>query len=86
MLPEGLTYFAVQLYLTNMSHKPGIHAIIFWIFILGGIFVTDLLNSFQTWYLGYWASQYDDHDSSDVPVFQYVAFHDCQSSLWLTMT
>lgn len=22
----------------------------------------------QTWYLGYWASQYESHDASEVPV------------------
>jgi len=40
-------------------------------FICGHL-LTQFSNAFLTQYLGHWASQYDEHDPSEVAVFQYV--------------
>jgi hypothetical protein len=51
-----------------MSHIRGVHPFFFWLIVLGGLFLTDACNSVQTWYLGYWASQYEHYDPSEVSV------------------
>ena len=59
---------AVRLYLRGPG---GSHPALFFATFIGGLLVTDLSNAAQTWYLGYWASQYNDHDKdpAEVPVF-----------------
>lgn len=47
---------AVKLYFANMGGK---HSLWFWTLFLGGMIITPMIESFQTWYLGYWAHQYD---------------------------
>lgn len=36
------------------------------------MFITEILNAFYTWFLGYWASQYETHDPASVSVSQYA--------------
>lgn len=40
----------------------------FWIFSLGGYTLSFGLDAFAVWFLGYWASQYEVHESGPVPV------------------
>ena len=58
--------FAVRLYLQGLG---GNHPTLFFATFVGGLFVTELLNATQTWYLGYWASQYNGRDPAEIPVF-----------------
>jgi hypothetical protein len=51
-----------------MSQAMGSHPFFFWLIFLGGMALCDTINTIQTWFLGYWASQYTDHDVSEVPV------------------
>ena len=57
---------AVRLYLRGLG---GSHPTLFFATFVGGLFVTELSNAAQTWYLGYWASQYNDKDPAEIPVF-----------------
>lgn len=42
----------------------------FYVSCIAGVFLTVIVNTVQTWYLGQWAAQYDTHDASEVAVFQ----------------
>ncbi|KAF5356102.1 hypothetical protein D9756_004037 [Leucocoprinus leucothites] len=53
----------------------GSHPGLFFASFLGGLLACDLVTTFQTWYLGYWASQYETHDPSDVPVPYYLGIY-----------
>ncbi|KAH7097832.1 ATP-binding cassette transporter [Auriculariales sp. MPI-PUGE-AT-0066] len=47
---------------------------IFWVVFLSGMFGADLLTILQTYYLGYWARQYEEvDDPQDVPVPKFLA-------------
>ncbi|KAK0220002.1 hypothetical protein IW262DRAFT_1381904 [Armillaria fumosa] len=58
-----------KLYLTSLG---GHHIFLFFAAFLGAFSIQQFVVIMQTWYLGYWASQYDDHRSEDVPVFFYL--------------
>jgi hypothetical protein len=59
---KGIT---VQLYFSSMSGQYGW---VFWLLIVLGTFLCEGNNSVQTWFLGYWASQYETHPSDEVSV------------------
>lgn len=58
--------FTVKLYLVGLG---GNHPIAFFLAFVCGLILTELSNATQTWYLGYWASQYDNHPAEEVAVF-----------------
>lgn len=65
-IQEGhVSWKALKLFFIGLG---GDHPLIFWTVFLGGILSTDLINTFQTWWLGYWASQYDQHQAYEVAV------------------
>jgi hypothetical protein len=55
--------FLVKLFLTGLG---GEHFILFFAVFSGLYFVADIAESGQTWYLGYWAHQYDERPPEDV--------------------
>ena len=57
--------YVVKLYLRGLGGK---HPVYFFIFYLLGLSLLALSMTIQTWYLGYWASQYEVGDPSQVPV------------------
>ena len=59
----------VKLYLTALG---GNHIMLFFVGYLGAYMVQELASTVQTWYLGYWASQYDIHAPADVNALQSV--------------
>lgn len=61
-----LTYIIVKLYLSGMG---GNHPYIYYFAYLGGAVLASAATIGQTWFLGYWASQYDKHAAADVRVF-----------------
>ncbi|KAH8120523.1 hypothetical protein DFH11DRAFT_1560461 [Phellopilus nigrolimitatus] len=62
-IAEGhVSWPAVKLYLLNLGGP------FFWSFFLASIFLCDLAIVLQTWWLGYWASQYDTHPAAEVSV------------------
>ncbi|KAL0068688.1 hypothetical protein AAF712_004404 [Marasmius tenuissimus] len=44
-------------------------------FVLGACLVAELIDATQTWFLGYWASQYADRNTDEVPVPWYLMIY-----------
>jgi len=42
---------------------------------LAGVFLSEFAIAVQTWYLGYWASQYDTHPAAEVVVSYYLTIY-----------
>ena len=54
----------------------GNHPILFFFSFVVGIGLCEAALAIQTWFLGYWASQYSANPPHEVPILQYVsAFH-----------
>ena len=60
-------FCTVKMYLTSMG---GQYSWTFFLAFIFAMFVTEILNAVYTWFLGYWASQYETHDPESVSVFQ----------------
>ncbi|KAJ7275443.1 hypothetical protein B0H12DRAFT_1199529 [Mycena haematopus] len=61
---EGhVSWDSLKLYFKGLG---GNHTLLFFTVFLTGLGLTELSNAVQTWFLGYWASQYSIHDSSEV--------------------
>ncbi|ETW87620.1 ABC transporter [Heterobasidion irregulare TC 32-1] len=70
---EGhVSWEAMGLYFKSLG---GSHTTLFWIVFLGGITLCDLANSIQTWFLGYWAQQYEIYPPSEVHVSFYLSVY-----------
>ncbi|KAJ7770817.1 hypothetical protein DFH07DRAFT_1057900 [Mycena maculata] len=69
-IEEGhVSWDALKLYFKGLG---GNHSLLFFTLFLTGLGLTELGQAIQTWFLGYWASQYDEHDASQVDVFHYL--------------
>jgi len=55
----------VKLYLTSLG---GGHTILFWFMVLFLLAMAEVIGIIQTWFLGYWSSQYNDQPTSEVDV------------------
>ncbi|KAI0365037.1 P-loop containing nucleoside triphosphate hydrolase protein [Pilatotrama ljubarskyi] len=62
---------ALSLYLANMSKRP----VLFWLIYMSGHIVRHFISNFQTWYLGYWAAQYETHPPEEVSVGHYLTIY-----------
>ncbi|KAH9911177.1 P-loop containing nucleoside triphosphate hydrolase protein [Epithele typhae] len=62
---------ALKLFIMNMSSTP----VLFWAVYIGLYIVRHALNNFQTWYLGYWAAQYEVMPAEDVDVSYYLGMY-----------
>ncbi|KIM25975.1 hypothetical protein M408DRAFT_330768, partial [Serendipita vermifera MAFF 305830] len=60
---------ALKLFLTSLGGS------LFWISFLSGFLLADLLNVVQTFWLGFWASQYESHQGAEVNVMYYLAVY-----------
>ncbi|KAK0480781.1 hypothetical protein IW261DRAFT_1685339 [Armillaria novae-zelandiae] len=67
-----ISWSSFKLYLTSLG---GHHIFLFFAAFLGAFSIQQFVVIMQTWYLGYWASQYDDHRPEDVPVFFYLGVY-----------
>ncbi|KAF5370319.1 hypothetical protein D9758_006918 [Tetrapyrgos nigripes] len=54
------------------SALGGGHPLLFLVVVILGFALVTLTTMFQTWYLGYWASQYEYHSPEDMPVLLYL--------------
>ncbi|KAH7918845.1 hypothetical protein BV22DRAFT_1100101 [Leucogyrophana mollusca] len=72
ILEGHVSWTAFKLYLVGLG---GHYPLIFWIVFLGLMGSTYLINTIQTWFLGYWASQYEVHPPSEVKVPYYLAVY-----------
>ncbi|KAF9233710.1 hypothetical protein BU15DRAFT_90237 [Melanogaster broomeanus] len=64
-----VSWAAFKLYLAALG---GRHGLLFWIFFIGFFMISNLANTLQTWFLGYWATQYEDNPPSEVHVSFYL--------------
>ncbi|OSD04422.1 multidrug resistance-associated ABC transporter [Trametes coccinea BRFM310] len=72
-IAEGrVSWPALRLYLSSMG---GTHAFIFWLSVVGFLVICELTAILQTYWLGYWAQQYEDRDQADVNVFFYLSVY-----------
>ncbi|KAI0357911.1 P-loop containing nucleoside triphosphate hydrolase protein [Trametes cingulata] len=62
---------ALNLYLANMSKRP----ILFWFIYMSAHIMRHVIGNFQTWYLGYWAAQYEVHPPEEVSVGHYLTVY-----------
>ncbi|OCH87310.1 P-loop containing nucleoside triphosphate hydrolase protein [Obba rivulosa] len=60
---------AMKLYAHGLG---GARPFLFWITFIGALLLVDLAATLQTWFLGYWAQQYEDHDPNEVKVAFYL--------------
>ncbi|KAG6908669.1 hypothetical protein DXG01_003683 [Tephrocybe rancida] len=63
---------ALQLYFSALG---GSHPFVFFMVSVGGLTLSEASNTIQTWYLGYWASQYEDHPPSEVRVGYHISVY-----------
>ncbi|KAF8265084.1 hypothetical protein EI94DRAFT_1736769, partial [Lactarius quietus] len=56
-IAEGhVSWDAIKLFVNALG---GTHPVLFWILFVGGLVVCDTVLTIQTWFMGYWAEQYD---------------------------
>ncbi|KAF8992761.1 hypothetical protein BDZ89DRAFT_1150908 [Hymenopellis radicata] len=67
-----VSWSALNLYFKALG---GNHVWLFFLFYIGGLVLTQLLSTVQTWWLGYWASQYEGADEAYVPVAYCIAVY-----------
>jgi hypothetical protein len=66
-IAEGhVSWKSMKLYLTSLG---GDYPLIFYSIWMTAFLLTDWVNTFQTWFLGYWGSQYETHPPSEVNVY-----------------
>ncbi|SJK98373.1 uncharacterized protein ARMOST_01638 [Armillaria ostoyae] len=72
-IQEGhVSWPSLRLYLIAIG---GNHAPLFFGAFFGTFIVQQGLSTVQTWYLGFWASQYENHEPSEVNVFYYLGVY-----------
>ncbi|PBK67572.1 P-loop containing nucleoside triphosphate hydrolase protein [Armillaria solidipes] len=72
-IQEGhVSWASLKLYLIAIG---GNHATLFFGAFFGTFIVQQGLSAVQTWYLGFWASQYESHEPSEVNVFYYLGVY-----------
>ncbi|EMD39545.1 hypothetical protein CERSUDRAFT_150070 [Gelatoporia subvermispora B] len=64
-----VSWSAMKLYLFALG---GAHPYLFWLGFMGSLLITEVINATQTWFVGYWAQQYEDKTPSEVNVSFYL--------------
>jgi ABC-type multidrug transport system fused ATPase/permease subunit len=75
-----VTWKSLKLFLSALG---GNYPLIFYSLWVVGFLLTDWSQSFQTWFLGYWGSQYEKHPASEVKESFYLTAY---SLILLTLT
>ncbi|KAI0650859.1 multidrug resistance-associated ABC transporter [Trametes meyenii] len=82
-IAEGhISWPALKLYLSSMG---GGSAPLFWLCVVGFLFICEFVGIFQTYWLGYWAQQYEDKDGSEVNVFYYLTVYITMLTIGVTV-
>ena len=58
-----VTWKSVKLYLSGLG---GDYPLMFFSIWISASFLTDWMDTFQVWFLGYWGTQYETHAPSEV--------------------
>lgn len=67
-----VSWSAVKLYLLGMS---GNWPALFWSFVMACLIACEFSNTVQTWFLGYWAQQYQTRPAEEVSVPYYLTIY-----------
>ncbi|KAF9270617.1 hypothetical protein L218DRAFT_983085 [Marasmius fiardii PR-910] len=69
-IEEGhVSWSALKVYFAGMGTWK------FFASVIGAFLLVMLTDTCQTWFLGYWASQYENHDPSEVSVFWHLSMY-----------
>jgi hypothetical protein len=60
---------ALKLYVSSLG------GLVFWVSFVGGLLISELASSLSTWFLGYWAWQYEQRPAWAVPVSFYLSMY-----------
>ncbi|KAJ7353080.1 multidrug resistance-associated ABC transporter [Mycena albidolilacea] len=72
IMEGAVPWSAVQMYLHALGGK---YSTAFWVALLVSSILQNFAGTLQTWYLGYWSSQYDTRPASEVPVLYYLGVY-----------
>ncbi|KAH7914592.1 hypothetical protein BJ138DRAFT_1143462 [Hygrophoropsis aurantiaca] len=72
ILEGHVSWHAFKLYLAGLG---GSHGSLFWAVFLCLIVSSHLVTAMQTWFLGYWAAQYEIHPASEINVPYYLVIY-----------
>ncbi|CDO77193.1 hypothetical protein BN946_scf184747.g6 [Trametes cinnabarina] len=82
---EGhVSWPALRLYLSSMA-RGGVHSFLFWFAVVGFLLICELMATIETYWLGYWAQQYEDRDQADVNVFFYLSVYNAMLIIGIVM-
>jgi ABC-type multidrug transport system fused ATPase/permease subunit len=72
-IAEGhVSWDAVKLFINGLG---GTHPVTFWVFFVGGLSLCFTLQTVQTWFMGYWAEQYDIYPPEQVNIAFYLTIY-----------
>ncbi|KAH9028057.1 hypothetical protein EDB83DRAFT_2543807 [Lactarius deliciosus] len=72
-ISEGnVSWDAVKLFINGLGRG---HPVLFWITYAGGMLLFSTLITVQTWFMGYWAEQYDICQSEQVNITFYITVY-----------
>ncbi|KAI0291829.1 hypothetical protein BC826DRAFT_1105763 [Russula brevipes] len=72
-IAEGhVSWDAFKLFLGGLG---GSHVLLFWIVFIGALLLCDALLAVQTWFMGYWAEQYDLYPPETISVTFYLTVY-----------
>lgn len=63
ILYSGAYSWTVKLFFSSLG---GTQQAIFWFLCVGTLILSQLVDTFQTWFLGHWARQYEESNPSEV--------------------
>ncbi|KAF9243737.1 hypothetical protein BU15DRAFT_59613 [Melanogaster broomeanus] len=72
ILEGHVSWQAFKLYLTSLG---GRHPIVFWFAFLFFMVMSEIATIAQTWFLGYWSSQYNPREPTEVDAKFYLAIY-----------
>ncbi|KAF8528008.1 P-loop containing nucleoside triphosphate hydrolase protein [Hysterangium stoloniferum] len=64
-----VSWHSLKVYLSNLGNAK------FWVAFIGGLVLTEIAGSLSTWFLGYWAGQYEQQPAGRVPVTYYLSVY-----------
>ncbi|KAI0306147.1 hypothetical protein B0F90DRAFT_1814940 [Multifurca ochricompacta] len=72
-IAEGhVSWGAFKLFIDGLG---GSYVILFWSVFVGGLLICDTLMTVQTWFMGYWAEQYDIYPPEEVAIAFYLTIY-----------
>ncbi|KAI9431384.1 hypothetical protein H4582DRAFT_2085055 [Lactarius indigo] len=72
-IAEGhVSWDAIKLFINGLG---GAHSVLFWILFPVGLLLCDALMTVQTWFMGYWAEQYDIYPPDQVNITFYLTVY-----------